>query len=170
MCQCWDCVKQNRAEPASTQLPKNPLPPAALKGKANSCGMLLVMASKLTHSSKYPRKRCSRRMALWPCTHTCVRMRTVPHALQPSIWLQLLKGMWRKIPSSKAQLQADSINQWDARLQPGCSARSCCCCVNPQCLVTAVKDFSEWTPLPLGKHRVIPARCCHVDCVYVHSF
>lgn len=68
------------------------------------------------------------------------------------------------------QLQADSINQWDARLQPGCSARSCCCCVNPQCLVTAVKDFSEWTPLPLGKHRVIPAGCCHINCVYVHSF
>lgn len=90
-------------------------------------------------------------------THTCSCVHN-PTCLQPSVWLQLLKGMWRKIPSSKAQLQADSVNLWDAR--------SCCCCVIPQCLVTAVKGFSK-TPLPLGKHCVIPARWCHINCMYV---
>lgn len=66
----------------------------------------------------------------WPCghahTHTCSHN---PSALQPSICLQLLEGTGRKIPSSKAQLQADPGDQWDASFQPGCSARSCCCCV-----------------------------------------
>lgn len=105
----------------------------ALKGKASSYHALLLMASKLTHSSRYPRKSCSRRKALRPWAHTCsyVHNPTCPAAFN----LQLLKGIWRKILSSKAELQADSIKQWDARFQPGCSTRSCCCCVNPEWLL-----------------------------------